>query len=113
MRVVVAEKPSVGRDIARVLGVRRAADGFMEGDGFAITWAVGHLVHFFEPDDYGGIWKGRWSLGQLPMVPKPWKLKTEEGTRKQFQVIKRLINDARTQEVICATDAVISSTADA
>ncbi len=104
-KVVIAEKPSVGRDIARVLGARNSRDGYIEGNGWVITWAIGHLVHLFEPDDYGGLWKERWSLRQLPMVPDHWQLKTDDRTRKQFGIVKRLINDNRTEEVICATDA--------
>ena len=103
--VVVAEKPSVARDIARVLGARKKAQGFLEGNGYMVTWALGHLVHFAEPDDYGPKWSGRWSTGQLPMVPQQWKLKTAPSTVKQFQVVEKLINDARTEQLICATDA--------
>ena len=103
--VVVAEKPSVARDIARVLGARKKVQGFLEGNGYVVTWALGHLVHFAEPDDYGPPWSDRWSTGQLPMVPQPWKLKTACSTMKQFQVVKKLINDARTEQLICATDA--------
>lgn len=103
--VVVAEKPSVARDIARVLGARKKAQGFLEGNGYVVTWALGHLVHFAEPDDYGPQWSGSWSTGQLPMVPQQWKLKTARSTVKQFQVVKKLINDASTKQLICATDA--------
>ena len=60
--VVVAEKPSVARDIARVLGARRKGEGFLEGNGYVVTWALGHLVQFAEPDDYGPPWKGRWAM---------------------------------------------------
>ena len=67
--VVIAEKPSVARDIARVLGASRKGQGYLEGNGYCVTWALGHLVHFAEPDDYGPPWKGRWSAGQLPMIP--------------------------------------------
>ena len=103
--VVLAEKPSVARDIARVLGARKKVQGFLEGNGYVVTWALGHLVHFAEPDDYGPPWSGRWSPGQLPMVPQQWKLKTARSTLRQFQVVKKLINDARTEQLICATDA--------
>jgi DNA topoisomerase-3 len=103
--VVVAEKPSVARDIARVLGARRKAQGFLEGNGYVVTWALGHLVHFAEPDDYGPPWSGRWSVGQLPMIPEQWQLKTQRSTVKQFQVVKKLINDPGSEQIICATDA--------
>jgi hypothetical protein len=62
-------------------------------------------VHFAEPDDYGPQWSGRWAIGPLPMIPEPWRLKTERSTAKQFQVVKRLLNDAGTERVVCATDA--------
>jgi DNA topoisomerase-3 len=103
--VVVAEKPSVARDIARVLGARKKAEGHLEGNGYFVTWALGHLVHFAEPDDYGHQWSGRWATDQLPMIPDQWQLKTERSTARQFQVVKRLINDAGTERVVCATDA--------
>jgi len=103
--VVVAEKPSVARDIALVLGARRKAEGYLEGNGYVITWALGHLVHFAEPDEYGPQWSGRWATGQLPMIPEHWQLKTQRSTVKQFQVVKRLINGAGTEQIVCATDA--------
>jgi len=103
--VVLAEKPSVARDIARVLGVRRKGEGYLEGDGYIVTWALGHLVHFAEPDEYGPPWNGRWSLDQLPMIPDRWKLKTDRSTAAQYRIVKKLINDPRIEEVICATDA--------
>ena len=80
MKLVIAEKPSVARDIARVLGARQRQQGFMEGNGYRVTWALGHLIHFAEPDEYGNHWKGRWSFRQLPMVPQQWKLKTHAKT---------------------------------
>jgi len=103
--VVVAEKPSVARDIARVLGARRKAEGYLEGNGYEVTWALGHLVNFAEPDEYGPHWSGRWAAGQLPMIPEHWQLKTQRSTVKQFQVVKRLINGAGTEQIVCATDA--------
>jgi DNA topoisomerase-3 len=103
--VVVAEKPSVARDIARVLGARRKGEGFLEGNGYVVTWALGHLVQFAEPDDYGPPWKGRWAFSQLPMLPEPWKLKTGRSTYAQFQVVRKLLNDAAHDRIVCATDA--------
>ena len=103
--VVVAEKPSVARDIARVLGATRRAEGYLEGQGYRVTWAVGHLIHFAEPDDYGPPWQGRWSLGQLPMIPTDWRLKTAPTTVKQFRIVRELINAGDCAEVVCATDA--------
>ncbi|WP_295455834.1 type IA DNA topoisomerase [uncultured Thiodictyon sp.] len=103
--VVIAEKPSVARDIARVLGANRKGQGCLEGNGYCVTWAFGHLVHLAEPDDYGPPWKGRWSAAQLPMFPDQWKLKLDAKTADQFKIVKALINDAGTQRLVCATDA--------
>ena len=103
--VVVAEKPRVACDIARVLGVRKKGQGFLEGNGYRVTWALGHLVHFAESDDYGPPWSGRWSTAPLPMIPQQWQLKTARFTVQQFQMVKRLINDAGTEQIVCATDA--------
>ncbi len=104
-KVVIAEKPSVGRDIARVLGANQRRDGYLEGNGYVVTWAIGHLVHLAEPNDYGGAWDGRWSFSQLPILPQDWRLKTHKDTQSQFNTVKRLINAPQTDELICATDA--------
>ena len=103
--VVLAEKPSVARDIARVLGASRKHTGYIEGNGYRITWALGHLVHYAEPDDYSAAWKGRWSPAQLPMIPQQWKLKLDKKTSAQFKIVKGLINAADTDTLVCATDA--------
>ena len=103
--VVLTEKPSVARDIARVLGANKRAQGYAEGNGYIVTWALGHLVQFAEPDDYGPPWKGRWSFAQLPMIPEQWKLKTTRSTSDQYQIVKKLLNSPQTERVICATDA--------
>jgi pyruvate dehydrogenase E1 component beta subunit len=103
--VIVAEKPSVARDIARVLGARRKGEGCLEGNGYIVTWALGHLVQFAEPDDYGAPWSGSWSVAQLPMLPERWKLKTAPSTSSQFRIVRQLLNDARHDPIICATDA--------
>lgn len=103
--LVLAEKPSVARDLARVLGAGRRGEGYLEGGGYRVTWALGHLVHFAEPDDYGGAWAARWSLSQLPMIPEHWQLRTSERTASQLRVVERLLNAADTQSIVCATDA--------
>jgi DNA topoisomerase-3 len=103
--VIVAEKPSVARDIARVLGARTKGEGCLRGNGWCVTWALGHLVHFAEPDDYGPAWAGRWAMAQLPMIPDRWRLRTDKRTAPQFKVIKALLADAATERVVCATDA--------
>ena len=103
--VIVAEKPSVARDIAAVLGARGRGDGFLHGNGYRVTWALGHLVHFAEPDDYAAGWDGRWAMDQLPMIPERWKLRTDKNTAQQFKAVKALLTSPDTERVICATDA--------
>ena len=104
MKVCVTEKPSVARDIARLLGANDRHDGYYEGNGYQVTWTFGHLCELKEPNDYTDQWK-RWSLGQLPMIPQRFgiKLKDDEGIKKQFNVIKSLIASA--DEVINCGDA--------
>ena len=103
--VIVAEKPSVARDIARVVGARSKREGMLEGNGYRVTWALGHLIHFAEPDDYGPDWAGRWSLKQLPMIPGRWRLRGDKKTAAQYRIVKALLTAADTERVICATDA--------
>ncbi len=103
--LVLAEKPSVARDIARILGAGRKGEGFLEGQGYRVTWALGHLVHFAEPDDYGAAWSGRWSLAQLPMIPELWQLRSDSRTASQLKIVQGLLNAPDTEAVICATDA--------
>ena len=103
--VIVAEKPSVARDIAGVVGAGEKRDGYLQTkDGNRlVTWAFGHLVHYAEPDDYGAAWSGKWGFEQLPMIPDKWQLRVGKGAGKQFGIVKQLINAA--ELVICATDA--------
>ena len=103
--VIVAEKPSVARDIARIVGARSKREGVLEGNGYRVTWALGHLVHFAEPNDYGVEWAGRWSFKQLPMLPERWRLRGEKKTAAQYRIVKALLTAADTERVICATDA--------
>ncbi len=104
MKVIIAEKPSVARDIAKVLKISSARKGYIEGRGCAVTWAFGHLVTLQEPGEYDPALK-RWSLDSLPFVPDEFKLKliTNRGVAEQFQIIKILFEEA--EEIICATDA--------
>ena len=95
MIVCIAEKPSVARDIARILGATVSHDGYIEGNGYQVTWTFGHLCTLKEPDDYTPMWK-RWSLGALPMIPRRFgiKLIDDKGIFKQFAVIERLMQSA-------------------
>ena len=102
--VVVAEKPSVGRDIARVIGCRTSGDGCLVGDRYIVTWAVGHLVTLMEPDEMDEKYK-KWRFDTLPILPDEIPLKVISGTRDQYSKVKKLINDQGTDSLICATDA--------
>ena len=95
MIVCIAEKPSVARDIARILGANSSHDGYMEGNGYQVTWTFGHLCTLKEPGDYTPSWKP-WALTQLPMVPPRFgiKLIPDKGVEKQFAVIERLMQAA-------------------
>ncbi len=104
MIVVVAEKPSVARDLARVLGAGRRAEGYLEGNGYAVTWAIGHLVALAEPQEMNPAWRG-WRRDALPMFPREWPLAVLPKTRTQFAVVKRLLNARETRGVVAATDA--------
>src|SRR3982751_1573690 len=104
MRVVLAEKPSVARELAAFLGATTRHDGYLEGRGYQVTWALGHLATLKEPQDYDPSLK-RWSLATLPFVPERFGLKPieEKGALKQLAVVRRLFRSA--DELICATDA--------
>ena len=102
--VVVAEKPSVGRDIARVLGCRTGGDGCLIGDQYIVTWAVGHLVTLVEPNELDPKYE-KWSFATLPILPETIPLKVISTTKDQFSKVKKLINDKETDSLICATDA--------
>lgn len=95
MIVCIAEKPSVAKDIARIIGATSARDGYMEGNGYQVTWTFGHLCTLKEPNDYTENWK-RWSLSALPMIPPRFgiKLIDDQGIKKQFAVIQRLMQSA-------------------
>jgi len=95
MIVCIAEKPSVAKDIARIIGANSSHDGYMEGNGYQVTWTFGHLCTLKEPDDYTPMWK-RWSLSSLPMIPQRFgiKLIEDKGIQKQFGIIERLMQAA-------------------
>ncbi len=102
--LVVAEKPSVARDIAQVLGARTRGDGMFSGNGWIVTWAIGHLVALAEPHEMNPDWK-RWRLSDLPLLPKAWPLVVTYNTRAQFAVVKKLLRSQDVRGVVCATDA--------
>ena len=104
MILCVAEKPSVGRDIARVLGATTSRDGYMEGNGYCVSWTFGHLCALLDPNEYNDQWKG-WNMSSLPMVPERFgiKITNDKGVQKQFNTIKTLI--AQAEMVINCGDA--------
>ncbi|MGI6005367.1 MAG: DNA topoisomerase 3 [Christensenellales bacterium] len=102
--LVVAEKPSVARDIARVVGAKNRKEGYLEGNGYIVTWALGHLVTLAEPEDIDEKYK-RWTLKELPMLPDEIPLKVISKTKKQFNVIKKLMKDKSVTSILCATDS--------
>ncbi|MFD2884053.1 toprim domain-containing protein [Pseudomonas lini] len=102
MRLFLCEKPSQGRDIAKVLGANRRSDGCLIGPEITVTWCVGHLLEAAPPEAYGKHLKS-WSLDHLPIIPQQWQVEVKPKTAAQFNVIKRLLSEART--VVIATDA--------
>jgi DNA topoisomerase-3 len=101
---VLAEKPSVARDLARVLGAERRGDGFLHGNGYVVTWAIGHLVGLAQPGEMRSDW-AKWRRDQLPMLPDEWPLVVSKETRDQFEVVKKILSSPHVERVVCATDA--------
>ncbi len=103
-KLIVAEKPSVARDIARVLGVRGKADGYIDGENYAVTWALGHLVALCDPNEVDEKYR-KWSMQTLPMLPDSIPLKVLPKTKGQFSTVKKLMNSKEIDSIICATDS--------
>lgn len=104
MKVCIAEKPSVAREIAAVLGATQKRDGYMEGNGYQVTWTYGHLCSLKEPHEYNECWKA-WRMSEIPMIPDKFGIKVmdDAGVQKQFKVIEKLFNEA--DEIINCGDA--------
>lgn len=104
MNVVVTEKPSVARDLADHLGAKSRKEGYLEGNGYRITWAFGHLVGLKKPEEYNPLWK-QWKLDTLPLLPEKFELTEigDDGAKKQLEIVKKLLIEA--DNIICATDA--------
>ncbi len=102
MKLVIAEKPSVARDIANVLGAKQKKNGYLEGNGYQVTWCIGHLVQLADPESYDESLK-RWSMHTLPIIPEQFQHEVVPSTKSQFQIVQTLIN--KSSEIICATDA--------
>ncbi len=103
-KLIVAEKPSVAKDIARVLGVKGRGEGYLYGDEYVVTWAIGHLVSLCEPGEVNPQWQ-KWNMADLPMLPETIPLKALPATMDQYKVVSKLLNSGKIDSVICATDS--------
>ena len=104
MKLVIAEKPSVAISIAKVIGANKKKDGYYEGNGYRVSWCVGHLIQMANPDAYDEKY-AKWNITDLPIVPKNYKYEIAKSTRKQFNILKKLMNDKEIDSVINACDA--------
>lgn len=104
MQLVIAEKPSVAQSIAKVLGAAEWQDGYLEGNGYFVSWCVGHLVELAQPNSYGEQY-AKWNYESLPIIPEEWKHMIKEDTKEQYEVLEVLMHDERVESVVCATDA--------
>lgn len=104
MQLVIAEKPSVARNIAKVLHATNVKDGYLEGKEYLVSWCIGHLIELASADQYRDDWKA-WRYETLPMIPENWKYQIKESTKGQFRILKELLHRADVTEIICATDA--------
>ncbi|ETJ99439.1 DNA topoisomerase III [Eubacterium nodatum ATCC 33099] len=104
MKLVIAEKPSVAISIAKVIGANKKKDGYYEGNGYRVSWCVGHLIQMANPDAYDEKY-AKWNITDLPIVPKNYKYEIAKSTRKQFNILKKLMNDKEIDMVINACDA--------
>jgi DNA topoisomerase-3 len=101
---ILAEKPSVAQDIARVLGASARGKGYLQGNGYVVTWAIGHLVSLAQPHEINPQWR-QWHFDQLPILPIEWPLVVYEKTKDQFEVVRKILTSGRVSRVVCATDA--------
>ncbi|MBQ9839726.1 MAG: DNA topoisomerase 3 [Oscillospiraceae bacterium] len=104
MKLVLAEKPSVAQSIAKVLGAIKREDGYIEGNGYIVSWCVGHLVELAEPEAYDEKYS-KWTYNDLPIFPVDWQYEVSSGTKKQFSILKKLMARDDVASLVCATDA--------
>ncbi|WP_347003284.1 DNA topoisomerase 3 [Enterocloster clostridioformis] len=102
--LVLAEKPSVAQSLAKVLGANKRCDGYLEGNGYIVSWCVGHLVELSPPEAYDETY-AKWRLSDLPILPATWKYQVSASTRKQFGILKKLMKRDDVESLVCATDA--------
>lgn len=104
MKLVLAEKPSVAQNLAAVLGADKRNEGYLEGNGYLVSWCIGHLVELIQPEGYDEKYR-RWKVADLPIFPQEWKYQVSSGTKKQFAILKRLMERQDVESLVCATDA--------
>ena len=104
MKLVIAEKPSVAQSLAKVIGADKRQDGYLEGGGYLVSWCVGHLVELSAPERYDERF-AKWRLEDLPILPERWLYEVSQATRKQYQILKSLMERSEVTSLICATDA--------
>lgn len=104
MKLVIAEKPSVAISIAKVIGANKKKDGYYEGNGYRVSWCVGHLIQMANPDRYDEKY-AKWNMADLPIIPSDYKYEVAKATKKQFNILKKLMNDKEVDTVINACDA--------
>ena len=104
MKLVIAEKPSVAQSLAKVIGANKRCDGYLEGGGYLVSWCVGHLVELSAPERYDERF-AKWRLQDLPILPEKWLYEVSPGTKKQYQILKKLMERSDVESLVCATDA--------
>ena len=104
MKLILTEKPSVARDIAKVLKIPDKKEGFIQGNGYVVTWALGHLIELCQPDEYNESFK-KWDFAMLPIIPDSFKKKIIASSKQQFEVVKHCFEREDIDSIICATDA--------
>ena len=104
MELVITEKPSVAQSIAMVIGAKERCDGYLKGNGYIVSWCVGHLVELATPEAYDEALK-RWTFNTLPIMPTDWKYVIKKDTKAQFKVLKDLMKNGDITAIVCATDA--------
>ena len=104
MKLVLAEKPSVAQSIAKVLGASKREDGYLQGNGYIVSWCVGHLVELAQPEAYDPRYS-KWAYADLPILPMDWQYEVSSGTKKQFTILKKLMDRDDVASLVCATDA--------
>ena len=104
MKLVIAEKPSVGKSIANILGAKENNNSYLKGNGYIVSWCFGHLITLAPPEQYDEKYK-KWNIEDLPIIPKDFLLTIKEDTKEQFNLLKKLMNSTEVDEIICATDS--------